>query len=368
MYLGKIVIEEIIKFLGRERCCMISALYKKYLIFLLLVLAQNSANGMSGQKKELQQKLVSLKGNLTEFKGKLSVLQEKLMTLHASIGQTHTETKGIPTPPPPPPMPKVGDKPGKSPHGGAGVKPKVPEKKVDLMKQIRGEGDAGIPKLKHVSKRKENEAPAGLRDFFKQRADAARESLTLADDDFNSRITDVSKLSNLYGTVSELVVLIESADSQERLKKFIDAFIKIVKKENFFKLEEEFGEDREELDLRAYLISENLDEIIEFIKPIVEFFPDNKNDLLAGIKILEKYKIDYSGNIEKGRESAELQRKAKEQLKQKKAEEQHIIEVEKERIQKALEPARKLIVPPQVQAIGKDGKPIISTAGQPMYI
>jgi colicin import membrane protein len=30
----------------------------------------------------------------------LSVLQEKLTTLHASIGQTHTETKGIPTPPP----------------------------------------------------------------------------------------------------------------------------------------------------------------------------------------------------------------------------------------------------------------------------
>ncbi len=340
---------------------MISVRCRKYSILLLIIsVTYHFANGMSGQK-ELQKKLGSLKGSLTALKSKLTLVQGKLESLQSKLAQP----VGHAAPPPPPPMPDFGSKKPGVPDSGH-----TKEKKhVDLMAHIRGEGGTGTPKLKPVSKSGVTKAPAGLRDLFKQRSETVREALTLADDDFNSRIVDVSKLGTLDGTVQELVVLMDSADSQERLKKFVDVFIKIVKKENFFKLEQEFGEEDEALNLRGYLISEKLDEIIEFIKKIVEFFPDEKNGLLAGIKILEKYKVDYSEHIEKGRKAAELQREAKEQSDQKRAEEQRIVAVEKERIQKAIEPAKNLIVPHQVQAVGKDGKPVISsTTRQPMYI
>ncbi len=314
---------------------MFSTRYKKYSILLLLISATyHFANGMVGTK-ELPKKLGNLKESLTELKSKLTLVQGKLESLQSKLAQP----VGHAAPPPPPPMPDFGSKKPGVPDSGH-----TKEKKhVDLMAHIRGEGGTGTPKLKPVSKSGVTKAPAGLRDLFKQRSETVREALTLADDDFNSRIVDVSKLGTLDGTVQELVVLMDSADSQERLKKFVDVFIKIVKKENFFKLEQEFGEEDEALNLRGYLISEKLDEIIEFIKKIVEFFPDEKNGLLAGIKILEKYKVDYSEHIEKGRKAAELQREAKEQSDQKRAEEQRIVAVEKERIQKALAPAENLI-------------------------
>ncbi|MFH1254656.1 MAG: hypothetical protein V1646_04480 [bacterium] len=115
---------------------MISARYKKYLIFLLLVLAQNSANGMLGQK-ELQKKLGSLKGSLTELKRKLTLVQGKLEILQDKLAQP----AGHAAPPPPPPMPKF-DSHAKGSGSGHGAKTahqstKTAPPRTDLLKEIQ---------------------------------------------------------------------------------------------------------------------------------------------------------------------------------------------------------------------------------------
>lgn len=126
---------------------MISALYKKYLIFLLLVLAQNSANGMSGQK-ELQKKLGILKGSITELKGKLSALHGKLGMLQSKLDapppMPPRSKKGSTPPPPPPPPPMSKKQPSQAPQPGA--------HSADLLHDIQ-QGK----QLKHVAQELETE-------------------------------------------------------------------------------------------------------------------------------------------------------------------------------------------------------------------
>ena len=305
------------KFLGKERCGMISMRYKKLFIFLFLISAQLSVNGMSGTK-ELQQKLDTLKGQLTELKGKLTELQGKLGALHDRL----TGVPGKPT----------------------------------MYEQIIRAGT----KLKHIDEAQKPKAKSLLQGIL---------SKAIAEVKPEDRLEKIGEKGQA-GTSEpeEAIELLSEYHSEVSLSLWIKAFIKATNLDGFNSWLEDSGSDGDNETM--YLRSRNIKEVSDFIelhKAAIDAASKKSEELQKIIEKLKNYETTNKEMIEAGAKVVETKKaEATAALKAKAA----VPISEKEGIQKVLEPVRTLIVPGLVNVVITDhttGSKITSRENDPAF-